>query len=33
MIDTRHILFICAGAFSYNKISDLIPELQGRLPI
>ncbi len=33
MVDTRHILFVCAGAFSTNKVSDLIPELLGRLPI
>jgi ATP-dependent HslUV protease ATP-binding subunit HslU len=32
-IDTRHILFIAAGAFHNAKPSDLIPELQGRLPI
>ncbi len=31
--DTYHILFICAGAFHISKPSDLIPELQGRLPI
>lgn len=30
---TDHILFICAGAFNISKPSDLIPELQGRLPI
>ncbi|MGH8455058.1 MAG: HslU--HslV peptidase ATPase subunit, partial [Nevskiales bacterium] len=28
-----HILFIASGAFSFAKPSDLIPELQGRLPI
>ncbi len=33
MINTRHILFIAAGAFHVNKPSDLLPELQGRLPI
>ena len=33
MIKTDHILFICSGAFHYAKPSDLIPELQGRLPI
>ncbi len=33
MIDTAHILFIAAGAFSTCKPSDLIPELQGRFPI
>ena len=32
-IDTSHILFIAAGAFSTAKPSDLIPELQGRFPI
>ena len=32
-IDTDHILFIASGAFSHSKPSDLIPELQGRLPI
>jgi ATP-dependent HslUV protease ATP-binding subunit HslU len=32
-IRTDHILFICAGAFHESKPSDLIPELQGRLPI
>lgn len=32
-IDTSHILFIAAGAFSVAKPSDLIPELQGRFPI
>ena len=31
--DTFHILFICAGAFHVSSPSDLIPELQGRLPI
>lgn len=33
MIRTDHILFIASGAFHYAKPSDLIPELQGRLPI
>lgn len=33
MIRTDHILFIASGAFHLNKPSDLIPELQGRLPI
>jgi len=33
MIKTDHILFIAAGAFHFSKPSDLIPELQGRLPI
>ncbi len=33
MVRTDHILFIASGAFSYAKPSDLIPELQGRLPI
>jgi ATP-dependent HslUV protease ATP-binding subunit HslU len=33
MIDTSHILFIAAGAFSMSKPSDLIPELQGRFPL
>lgn len=33
MIKTDHILFIAAGAFHENKVSDLMPELQGRLPI
>ncbi|MBC8198378.1 MAG: ATP-dependent protease ATPase subunit HslU [Candidatus Marinimicrobia bacterium] len=32
-ISTDHVLFICAGAFHVSKPSDLIPELQGRLPI
>ena len=30
---TDHVLFIASGAFSLSKPSDLIPELQGRLPI
>lgn len=32
-IRTDHILFICSGAFHLAKPSDLLPELQGRLPI
>jgi ATP-dependent HslUV protease ATP-binding subunit HslU len=32
-VRTDHILFIAAGAFHMTKPSDLIPELQGRLPI
>ena len=32
-VHTDHILFIGSGAFHYSKPSDLIPELQGRLPI
>lgn len=32
-VSTNHILFIAAGAFHVTKPSDLIPELQGRLPI
>ena len=32
-VQTNHILFIAAGAFHISKPSDLIPELQGRLPI
>jgi ATP-dependent HslUV protease ATP-binding subunit HslU len=32
-VRTDHILFLCAGAFHASKPSDLIPELQGRLPI
>jgi len=32
-IRTDHILFIAAGAFHTSKVSDLIPELQGRFPI
>ncbi len=32
-VDTDHILFICAGAFHISKPSDLIPELQGRIPL
>jgi len=33
MVRTDHILFIAAGAFHTTKPSDLIPELQGRLPL
>ncbi len=33
MVKTDHILFIASGAFHLAKPSDLIPELQGRLPI
>ena len=33
MIKTDHILFIASGAFHLSRPSDLIPELQGRLPI
>ncbi|MFQ6371875.1 HslU--HslV peptidase ATPase subunit [Shewanella sp. YIC-542] len=33
MVRTDHILFIASGAFQMSKPSDLIPELQGRLPI
>jgi ATP-dependent HslUV protease ATP-binding subunit HslU len=32
-VKTDHILFIAAGAFHTSKVSDLIPELQGRFPI
>src|SRR5690554_1279816 len=32
-VKTDHILFIAAGAFHVSKLSDLIPELQGRFPI
>ncbi|MBP5232083.1 MAG: AAA family ATPase, partial [Planctomycetes bacterium] len=32
-VETDHVLFIAAGAFHGKKPSDLIPELQGRLPI
>lgn len=32
-VRTDHILFVAAGAFHVSKPSDLIPELQGRLPI
>ncbi|MCH7507497.1 MAG: ATP-dependent protease ATPase subunit HslU [Proteobacteria bacterium] len=33
MVKTDHMLFIACGAFHHSKPSDLIPELQGRLPI
>lgn len=33
VVDTTHILFIAAGAFSMSAPSDLIPELQGRFPL
>jgi ATP-dependent HslUV protease ATP-binding subunit HslU len=33
MVRTDHVLFIAAGAFHISKPSDLIPELQGRLPL
>jgi len=33
VVRTDHILFIAAGAFNVAKVSDLIPELQGRFPI
>ncbi|MHB9294970.1 putative ATP-dependent HslUV protease ATP-binding subunit HslU [Pillotina sp. SPG140] len=32
-VNTNHILFIAAGAFTISKPSDLIPELQGRFPL
>ncbi len=32
-VKTDHVLFICSGAFHLAKPSDLLPELQGRLPI
>jgi ATP-dependent HslUV protease ATP-binding subunit HslU len=32
-VKTDHVLFIAAGAFHSSKVSDLIPELQGRFPI
>lgn len=32
-VRTDHILFVAAGAFHLSKVSDLIPELQGRFPI
>ncbi len=32
-VKTDHILFVAAGAFHISKVSDLIPELQGRFPI
>ena len=33
VLNTNHVLFVAAGAFHVSKPSDLIPELQGRLPI
>ena len=33
MVKTDHVLFIASGAFHTAKVSDLIPELQGRFPI
>ena len=33
VVKTDHMLFIAAGAFHVSKVSDLIPELQGRFPI
>jgi ATP-dependent HslUV protease ATP-binding subunit HslU len=33
LVKTDHVLFIAAGAFHVAKVSDLIPELQGRFPI
>ncbi|MCC6811021.1 MAG: ATP-dependent protease ATPase subunit HslU [Deltaproteobacteria bacterium] len=33
MLKTDHVLFIAAGAFHVSKVSDLIPEMQGRFPI
>jgi len=33
IVHTDHILFIAAGAFHFAKVSDLMPELQGRFPI
>lgn len=33
VVKTDHILFICSGAFHLAKPSDMLPELQGRLPI
>ncbi|MBO7662392.1 MAG: ATP-dependent protease ATPase subunit HslU [Clostridia bacterium] len=32
-VNTDHMLFIAAGAFHVSKVSDLIPELQGRFPV
>lgn len=32
-VKTDHVLFVAAGAFHMSKVSDLIPELQGRFPI
>ncbi|MGM0422410.1 MAG: AAA family ATPase, partial [Pseudomonadota bacterium] len=33
LVKTDHILFIASGAFHFSKPSDMLPELQGRLPI
>ncbi len=33
VVKTDHMLFIAAGAFHVSKVSDLIPEMQGRFPI
>ena len=33
LVSTAHILFVCAGAFHQAKPADLLPELQGRLPV
>jgi ATP-dependent HslUV protease ATP-binding subunit HslU len=33
VVKTDHVLFIAAGAFHVSKVSDLIPEMQGRFPI
>jgi ATP-dependent HslUV protease ATP-binding subunit HslU len=33
VVKTDHVLFIAAGAFNVSKVSDLIPEMQGRFPI
>ena len=33
LVSTSHILFVCAGAFHQSKPADLLPELQGRLPV
>jgi ATP-dependent HslUV protease ATP-binding subunit HslU len=33
VVKTDHVLFIASGAFHFSKPSDLLPELQGRLPI
>ena len=33
LVQTDHVLFVAAGAFTVSKPSDLIPELQGRFPI
>lgn len=32
-MNTNHILFVASGAFHSSKPADLVPELQGRLPI